>query len=65
AAAEKHSASTEHKGTSVKGTTPKGPGTEHAKTPPTSTPKAPRCQPPGAFNPFDTSCNGQACPVCK
>jgi hypothetical protein len=27
--------------------------------------KAPRCQPPNAYNPFDTSCGGQPCPVCK
>jgi serine/threonine protein kinase len=29
-----------------------------------STPSKPKCQPANAINPFDTSCDGKACPVC-
>jgi len=65
AAAEKAKEHAIGKGTITKGTTTKGSGTDHPKTPPTTTPKAPRCQPPGAYNPFDASCGGQPCPVCK
>jgi serine/threonine-protein kinase len=44
------------------------PATDHVKasTPAKEhEPKTPRCQPQNAYNPFDTSCNGQPCPVCK
>jgi hypothetical protein len=27
--------------------------------------KKPLCQPPGQIDPFDTRCDGHACPVCK
>ena len=31
----------------------------------TPKPPKPKCQPPGSYNPFDTSCNGGPCPACK
>jgi len=36
--------------------------TSHSSTP--SVPAKPKCQPQGAVNPFDTSCDGHACPPC-
>jgi serine/threonine protein kinase len=36
------------------------PPTHHDHTPP-----KPKCQSPGSYNPFDTSCNGGPCPACK
>jgi hypothetical protein len=36
--------------------------TTHASTPPL--PAKPKCQPQNAMNPFDTSCDGHACPPC-
>jgi serine/threonine protein kinase len=33
--------------------------------PPPPPPPAPKCQSAGAVNPWDTSCDGKACPVCK
>jgi serine/threonine protein kinase len=43
-------------------TTPtKTPSTTHVTPSATSKPK---CQPAGAMNPFDTSCDGKACPAC-
>jgi hypothetical protein len=36
-----------------------------ALTPTTTTHAAPKCQPNGQINPFDTSCDGKACPPCK
>jgi hypothetical protein len=41
--------------------TTKSPATTHV-TP--STPSKPKCQPANAVNPYDTSCDGKACPVC-
>ena len=32
---------------------------------PPAIPPKPKCQPPGAVNPYDTSCNGEACPPCQ
>jgi hypothetical protein len=40
-----------------------GGGRPHA--PPTPAPPAKKCQPPDRYNPFDTTCGGQPCPVCK
>ncbi|HEY1554872.1 MAG TPA: protein kinase [Kofleriaceae bacterium] len=60
AAAEKHVSTIEHAKSPKTVKTP-----EHVKTPSSSQPKAPKCQSAGAYNPFDTSCNGQACPVCR
>jgi serine/threonine protein kinase len=36
-----------------------------ALTPTTTTHAAPKCQPNGQINPYDTSCDGKACPPCK
>jgi hypothetical protein len=50
-------------------THPNGGGGDHTtEHPATPTPKEPpklKCQPAGSINPFDTSCDGKACPVCK
>ncbi len=45
--------------------TPKPPtvSTSHSSPPPV--PAKPKCQPPGAVNPYDTSCDGKACPPCS
>jgi len=32
---------------------------------PPAQPPARKCQPPGRFNPFDTSCDGKPCPPCR
>ena len=67
--------STTHPGTTHPNTP--HPGTTHpsntattTKLPPALTPTpaihaAPKCQPNGQINPFDTSCDGKACPPCK
>jgi hypothetical protein len=39
------------------------PVTHPAITPPVT--HAPKCQPNGQINPYDTSCDGKACPPCK
>ncbi|MEO9159809.1 MAG: protein kinase [Kofleriaceae bacterium] len=40
--------------------------TTTTKIPPALTPHAaPKCQPNGQINPYDTSCDGKACPPCK
>jgi serine/threonine protein kinase len=39
------------------------PTTHPAITPPVT--HAPKCQPNGQINPYDTSCDGKACPPCK
>jgi hypothetical protein len=39
--------------------------TAAAAPPPPHETKSPHCQPPNAYNPFDTTCGGQPCPVCK
>jgi hypothetical protein len=65
-----------HPGTAHPGTThpttshPSNTTTTTTKVPPTLTPTptvhaAPKCQPNGQINPFDTSCDGKACPPCK
>ncbi len=49
-------------------TVPPPPQPEHKQPPaPPEPPKPPKqkCQPQSAYNPFDDSCNGAACPVCK
>jgi serine/threonine protein kinase len=57
-----HTTTTTHTPTT---TTHSGTGTDHTVTPPThETPKI-KCQPAGSMNPFDTSCDGKACPPCK
>jgi serine/threonine protein kinase len=41
---------------------------QHNNSPVNDTPKPkpkPKCQPPTQYNPFDTTCDGQPCPVCK
>ena len=48
---------------------PAHPAATHTSTPttPHATPPAakPKCQPAASVNPFDTSCDGKACPPCK
>ena len=39
--------------------------TIHDPEPPPPHEDKPKCQPPGSANPFDTSCNGGPCPICK